>query len=168
MPEPLVVFTDGACLGNPGPGGWAWALSPADWASGCERSTTNQRMELTAVLEALAANPGPLEVVSDSAYVVNCFRDGWWVAWRARGWRNARREPVANQDLWVPLVEEVVDRRGGQVGFRWVRGHAGDELNELVDRLANEAARRQRAAAAGRGLAGTATSRRPNPEDAES
>jgi ribonuclease HI len=95
-------------------------------------------MEITAVLEALRCFDGPVEVVSDSTYVVNCFRDRWWVSWEARGWRNARRQPVANQDLWRPLVELVKQRPG--VRFRWVKGHAGDPLNELADRLANEAA----------------------------
>jgi ribonuclease HI len=113
------------------------------FASGFEPNTTNQRMELTAVLEALRSLPGPLEVVSDSTYVVNCFRDRWWEGWRRRGWRNARGEPVANQDLWKDLVAAVVDERPGQVRFRWVKGHGGDPLNDLVDRLANDAARAQ-------------------------
>ena len=132
------VYTDGACIGNPGPGGWAWAESPTRHESGASPWTTNQRMEITAVLEALRSNDGPIEVVSDSTYVVNCFRDRWWVGWEARGWRNARRQPVANQDLWRPLVELVKGRPG--IRFRWVKGHAGDTLNELADRLANEAA----------------------------
>jgi ribonuclease HI len=134
------VYTDGACIGNPGPGGWAWAVSPSRRDSGASPWTTNQRMEITAVLEALRSIDGPVEVVSDSSYVVNCFRDRWWVGWEARGWRNARRQPVANQDLWRPLVELVRQRPG--VRFRWVKGHAGDPLNELADRLANEAANR--------------------------
>jgi len=138
-----VVFTDGACIGNPGPGGWAWALSAEEYASGAWPATTNQRMELTAVIEALAVVTGPVEIVSDSTYVVNCFRDRWWEGWRRRGWRNAKGEPVANQDLWRPLIELVVDRRQGEVRFRWVKGHAGDPMNELVDRLANDAARLQ-------------------------
>lgn len=137
------VYTDGACIGNPGPGGWAWALSEAVFASGYDPATTNQRMELTAALEAVRSLPGPLEVVSDSTYVVNCFRDRWWAGWRSRGWRNARGEPVANQDLWRDLVATVVDGRGGEIRFRWVKGHADDPLNHLVDRLANDAARAQ-------------------------
>jgi ribonuclease HI len=138
-----VAFTDGACIGNPGPGGWAWAVSAERFAVGAEARTTNQRMELTAVLRAVAALPGPLEIVSDSTYVVNCFRDRWWAGWRSRGWRSSKGTAVANRDLWEPLVAVVVDERPGEISFRWVKGHAGDAMNELVDRLANEAARVQ-------------------------
>lgn len=140
-----VVYTDGACHGNPGPGGWAWATGPDRYASGAEARTTNQRMELVAVVEAVAHHGGPLEIVSDSAYVVRCFQDGWWMAWRAKGWRNSKGVPVANQDLWRNLVAAVVDRRPGEISFRWVKGHAGEPLNELVDELANAAARSQSA-----------------------
>jgi ribonuclease HI len=134
----ITVYTDGACSGNPGPGGWAWAVAPEGQpcGSGGERSTTNQRMELQAVLEALRALPiadEPIDVVSDSTYVVHCFRDRWWVRWQANGWRNAKKQPVANDDLWRPLVELV---NGHDVRFRWVKGHSGDRMNDLVDRLA--------------------------------
>ena len=139
-----IVFTDGACIGNPGPGGWAWASSPSHYAVGCAPATTNQRMELTAVLEAVTAHPGRLEIVSDSTYVVNCFRDKWWAGWRKRAWKNSKGEDVANQDLWRPLVAMVVDDRPGEVTMRWVKGHAGDPMNTLVDQLATEAARTQR------------------------
>jgi len=139
----LVVFTDGACIGNPGPGGWAWAIDDQSFASGCAAQTTNQRMELTAALEAVTSHDGVLEVVSDSTYVVNCFKSRWWAGWRTRGWRNAKGEPVANQDLWKPLVEQVVDARPGEVSWRWVKGHSGHTMNDLVDRLANDAARSQ-------------------------
>ena len=104
-------------------------------------STTNQRMELTAVLEALRTFDGEVHVVSDSTYVVNCFRDGWWKNWLARGWRNARREPVANRDIWEPLVDLVRNRN--DVTFQWVKGHNGDHYNDLVDRLAVDATRTQ-------------------------
>jgi ribonuclease HI len=147
--ELTVVYTDGACLGNPGPGGWAWALDPDHYRSGPERQTTNQRMELTAVLRALEYLQGRVQVVSDSTYVVNCFRDKWWRGWRGRGWRNAKGEAVANQDLWKPLIEIVVDLRPDDVAFKWVKGHATNAGNNLVDRLANEAARLQQPAAAG-------------------
>lgn len=147
--EVTVVYTDGACLGNPGPGGWGWAVSPDRYESGHEERTTNQRMEVTAVLQALGAIRGRVLVVSDSTYVVNCFKQRWWAGWRAKGWRNAKREPVANQDLWRPLIEEVVDRRAGEIRFEWVKGHSGDEMNDLADRLATEAARLQRPARAG-------------------
>ncbi len=138
-----IVYTDGACLGNPGPGGWAWAEAPEGaYASGCAPRTTNQRMEIQAALEAVLAHPdGPLEIVSDSTYVVNCFRDGWWQGWVRRGWTSSAKKPVANRDLWEPLVEAV--RRRGDVTFRWVKGHSGDKMNDLVDLLAVESAQTQ-------------------------
>jgi ribonuclease HI len=138
------VWTDGACSGNPGPGGWAWAVPDGRQASGAAAVTTNQRMEIQAALEAVRALPGPLVIVSDSTYVVNCFRDGWWRGWLARGWVNSAKKPVANRDLWEPLVQLVRER--GDVTFRWVKGHSGDVMNDLVDRLAVE---QSRAAAAG-------------------
>jgi ribonuclease HI len=142
----LEIYTDGACSGNPGPGGWAWAVAPdgRPQASGGEPSTTNQRMEIYAVLDALRTRAAlgdgdaraAVEIVSDSTYVVNCFRDGWWRRWERNGWRNSKRQPVANSDLWKPLIELV---QAGDVTFRWVKGHSGDPLNDLVDRLAVEA-----------------------------
>lgn len=141
--DSLLIYTDGACIGNPGPGGWAWAVGTEDFDAGFAPSTTNQRMELNAALEAVRNHPGPLEVVSDSTYVVNCFKSRWWAGWRSRDWRNSKNEPVANQDLWRPLIEAVVDERPGEVTFRWVKGHSGHTMNDLVDRLANDAARRQ-------------------------
>ena len=133
-----VAYTDGACSGNPGPGGWAWAVPGGRYASGAEARTTNQRMEIAAAYEAVRAIEGRLEVVSDSTYVVNCFRDRWHEGWAKRGWKNSNRQPVANRDLWEPFIELVLDR--GDVTFRWVKGHAGDPMNDLVDRLAVEAA----------------------------
>jgi ribonuclease HI/uncharacterized phage-like protein YoqJ len=137
-----VVYTDGACLGNPGPGGWAWAVPGGRFASGPDKLTTNQRMEVTAALQAVTTLDGPLEVVSDSTYVVNCFRDRWWEGWIARGWRNKAKQPVANRDLWEPLVA-AVQADPERVRFRWVKGHSDDPANDLVDRLAVEAARTQ-------------------------
>lgn len=139
----ITIYTDGACSGNPGPGGWAWAIEGGDFCAGSENPSTNQRMELTAVLEAVRANEGPLEIVSDSTYVVNCFRDRWHVGWLKRGWRNSKNEPVANRDLWEPLVEIVQKRPGIQ--FRWVKGHSGHAMNDWVDQLAVQAARERRA-----------------------
>lgn len=138
-PELRIVYTDGACSGNPGPGGWAWAIAPRGETndSGAEPATTNQRMELQAVLSALrtlAPAPGPIEIVSDSQYVVKCFTEGWWQGWLRRGWKNSQREPVANRDLWEPLISLVRER--GDIEFRWVRGHTGDPMNEFVDVLA--------------------------------
>ena len=137
-----IAYTDGACLGNPGPGGWAWAVPDGPFASGPADRTTNQRMEMLAALEAVRALPGRLEVVSDSTYVVNCFRDRWWEVWIRRGWVNSARKPVANRDLWEPFVELV--RARGDVTFRWIKAHAGHAMNELVDGLAVEAAKTQR------------------------
>ena len=136
------VWTDGACSGNPGPGGWAWATRDGRQASGGAAQTTNQRMEIQAALEAVTALDGPLVVVSDSTYVVNCFRDEWWRGWLARGWTTSAKKPVANRDLWEPLVTAVRER--DDIRFRWVKGHSGDVMNDLVDRLAVEAAARGR------------------------
>ncbi len=135
----LEVWTDGACSGNPGPGGWAWGTEDGRQACGGAVATTNQRMEIQAALEAVTALDGPLVVVSDSTYVVNCFRDAWWKAWLSRGWVNSAKKPVANRDLWEPLIIAVRDR--GDISFRWVKGHSGDPMNDLVDRLAVEAGR---------------------------
>jgi ribonuclease HI len=135
----LEVWTDGACSGNPGPGGWAWATEDGRQASGGVLATTNQRMEIQAALEAVRSLDGPLTVVSDSTYVVNCFRDGWWRGWLTRGWLNSGKKPVANRDLWEPLVVAVRDRP--DISFRWVKGHSGVPMNELADRLAVEAMR---------------------------
>ena len=124
-------------LGEPRAGrlGLGGAPDGAPAAVGRRGATTNQRMEITAALEAVraavAGDGQPVVVVSDSTYVVNCFRDRWWVKWEANGWRNAKKQPVANADLWRPLIELV---GGTEVTFRWVKGHSGDRLNDLVDR----------------------------------
>jgi ribonuclease HI len=137
-----IVYTDGACSGNPGPGGWAWAVPGGPFRSGAAPHTTNQRMEISAALEAVRELEGPLEVVSDSTYVVNCFRDGWWRGWLARGWTNSQKKAVANRDLWEPLIE-AYRADPERIRFRWVKGHGTDPMNALVDRLAVEAAARQ-------------------------
>jgi ribonuclease HI len=96
-----------------------------------------------AALEAVTSLPGPLEVVSDSTYVVNCFRDRWWQGWLARDWKNSQKKPVKNRDLWEPLIDAY--RADPQrITFRWVKGHSTDRMNDLVDRLAVEAALTQR------------------------
>lgn len=141
-PGETLVFTDGACLGNPGPGGWAWAVPDGAYASGADPATTNQRMEITAALRALQANAGALLIISDSTYVVNCFRDKWWEGWRRRGWRTSGGKPVANRDLWEPFIDLALDP-ARSVRFGWVKGHSGDLMNELVDRLATQAAAAQ-------------------------
>jgi ribonuclease HI len=140
--EATIVYTDGACSGNPGPGGWAWAVDGGAFCSGASAATTNQRMEIQAALEAVTALAGAVEVVSDSTYVVNCFRDRWWQGWLARGWRNSQKQPVKNRDLWEPLIE-AYRSQPGRIRFRWVKGHSGDRMNDLVDLLAVEAAQKQ-------------------------
>ncbi len=142
--EVTTVYTDGSCLGNPGPGGWAWAVPDGPFASGAEPRSTNQRMEITAALEALrslraGAPLGGVHVVSDSTYVVNCFRQRWWEGWCRRGWKNSQGKPVANRDLWEPLLELALDP-SVPVWFSWVRGHSGDRWNDVVDGLATAAA----------------------------
>jgi ribonuclease HI len=142
------VYTDGACSGNPGPGGWAWAIDRDNYASGSESPSTNQRMEIRAALEAVTTLDGPLVVVSDSAYVVNCFRDQWWDGWIKRGWVNSQKKPVINRDLWEPLVDAVNGR--GNVAFQWVKGHSGHEMNDFVDQLAVGAIQRTGTGTGGR------------------
>ncbi|MPZ52752.1 MAG: DUF1273 family protein [Acidimicrobiia bacterium] len=142
MVSRTIVYTDGACSGNPGPGGWAWAVPDGPYASGAVPHTTNQRMELSAGLDAVTTLDHPLEVRSDSTYIVNCFRDRWWEGWIARDWKNSQRKPVANRDLWEPLVTAV---NNGDVVFRWVKGHSGDKWNDFVDALAVESGADQKA-----------------------
>lgn len=136
------VFTDGACLGNPGPGGWAFVVDQGPWLSGFEPHTTNQRMELTAASAAVQTLDGPLRVHSDSTYVVNCFVQEWWKGWHRRDWKNSKKEPVANRDLWEPFIELVNAR--ADVEFVWVKGHSGHRLNDAADQLATTAAARQK------------------------
>jgi len=137
------LWTDGACSGNPGPGGWACVLRCAGRErelSGHDPVTTNNRMELTAVIEGLAALTRPCRVTvhTDSTYVVHAVTKRWIAAWQKRGWRTAAKSPVANRDLWERLLAEL-DRH--EVTWTKVRGHAGIELNERVDRLAVAACR---------------------------
>lgn len=139
------VFTDGSCLSNPGgDGGWAWAVAGFAFCSGYEPDTTNNRMELRAVCEALATlDDDPLILVSDSKYVVNCFNMEWHVKWAANGWLTAQKRPVSNRDLWEELVPEV-QRRGSNLIFEWVRGHSNHPMNDFVDELARQAARERK------------------------
>ena len=127
------MYTDGACSGNPGPGGWGWVVPDGEGAFGGAEQTTNQRMELQAALEAVRALPGPLHIVSDSTYVVNCFRDNWWKGWIKRGWKNSQKKPVANRDIWEPLIELYQQR---DITFEWVKGHSGSRWNDRADELA--------------------------------
>lgn len=140
MPEAVEVFTDGACRGNPGPGGWGAVLrfrGREREIKGAERHTTNNRMELLAAIMALEALTRTCDVVltTDSKYV----RDGitkWIDSWKRRGWRTAAKQPVKNEDLWRRL-DEAVNRH--RIEWHWVKGHSGHRENELADRLANEA-----------------------------
>jgi ribonuclease HI len=134
------IYTDGACRGNPGVGGWGALLRRGAHEKeirGAEAHTTNNRMELTAVIRALEALRRPIEVrvYTDSEYVRRGITE-WLGAWKARGWRTADKKPVKNQDLWRRLDELVAPHR---IEWHWVPGHAGVEGNERVDRLANEA-----------------------------
>jgi ribonuclease HI len=134
------LFADGSCHGNPGPGGWAALLEYDDRRRelvGAERATTNNRMELRAVLEGLNAlrEPCEVDVWTDSRYVVDGM-SSWLASWKLRGWKTADRKPVKNEDLWRAL-DAAASRH--VIAWHWVRGHAGHPENELVDRLANAA-----------------------------
>ena len=146
----VAIYTDGACSGNPGPGGWAAILIDGDTEqeiSGGEPWTTNQRMEMTGVLQGLRAlAPGrAADIYSDSAYVIGCFRDRWYLRWRANGWKNSQGKPVENRDLWEALLAEVEPR---DVAWHKVAGHSGHPLNDRADRLAVQAIRRAQTSAA--------------------
>lgn len=136
------IYTDGACSGNPGPGGWGAVLLFKDQQKeirGGERDTTNQRMELQAVIAALGSlkvTDWDVTVYSDSAYVVNAFQQKWIDNWQKNGWRNSKKEPVANQDLWQQLLMLTSKNR---VNILKVKGHAGDKYNERCDELARQA-----------------------------
>ena len=143
--EPVEIHTDGACSGNPGPGGWGAIL---EWKgkrrelSGGEPLTTNNRMELMAAIAALEALARPMPVVlfTDSQYLRQGITE-WIAGWRARGWRTADRKPVKNQDLWERLDKA---RKRHRVEWRWLKGHAGHAENERADELAREEIRRLR------------------------
>ena len=134
----VTIYTDGACKGNPGPGGWgAWLRHGEHQRElfGGERATTNNRMELTAVIQALSAlkRPCSVDLYTDSEYVRQGITS-WIRGWKARGWRTADRKPVKNIDLWMALDERVAQH---DVRWHWVKGHNGDEGNEKADQLAN-------------------------------
>lgn len=134
----VIIYTDGACSGNPGPGGWGAILkygSASRELSGGEAATTNNRMELTGVITALNALKEPCQVTlyTDSQYVVNAMTKGWAKKWRANGWMRNKKDPALNPDLWQQLLE-LCDRH--QVEFVWVKGHAENEFNNRCDQLA--------------------------------
>lgn len=140
-PRRVEAATDGSSLGNPGPGGWGWVTADGrcDWGS--EKRTTNNRMELTAVLELLRSVPeGPLLIQSDSTYVINVFTR-WLPGWRKRNMRTARGKPVENRELIEQIAASLAGRN---IEWKWVRGHSGHALNETADRLATHGARQAR------------------------
>jgi ribonuclease HI len=138
----IEMFTDGACSGNPGPGGWGTILrynGSERELSGGENPTTNNRMELTAVISGLSALKEPCEVTvcTDSRYVVDGITKGWAKSWRAKGWVKSDRKPALNPDLWGRLLDLTDLHR---VSFTWIKGHAGHPENERCDQLAVAAA----------------------------
>jgi ribonuclease HI len=137
----VIIYTDGACKGNPGPGGWGVLMRSGaveKTLHGGERETTNNRMELTAVIEALKALKRPCQVTLylDSEYVRKGVTE-WLAGWKAKGWKTAARQPVKNVDLWQAL-DDLVQGAGHRIEWRWVKGHAGDPGNERADALANQ------------------------------
>lgn len=137
----VVLYSDGACLGNPGAGGWATLLRYGEHErelSGGEAHTTNNRMELMAVIEGLKQlkKPCHVSIYSDSRYVIDGFTR-YLAGWQKNGWKAANRQPVRNQDLWQQLIEATAPHR---VTFHWVRGHSDDEDNNRVDKIAKQAA----------------------------
>lgn len=137
----LKIWTDGSCLGNPGPGGWAFVATDGKniaHRSGGEASTTNNRMELMAVIRALTAahRHSEVEIHTDSQYVKNGMQT-WIKNWRKNNWRTADKKPVKNQDLWQKLDELANNTK---IHWVWVRGHNGEEFNEMCDKLARTAA----------------------------
>ena len=134
----VVLYTDGACSGNPGPGGYGAVLIYGGVETeifGGEKSTTNNKMEMMAVIKGLEAlkEPCEVEVYSDSAYIVNAIEQGWIESWKKNGWRKADKKPVKNVDLWEKLLE-LMDKH--KVIFNKVKGHADDEYNNRCDRIA--------------------------------
>ncbi|MFN3524268.1 MAG: ribonuclease HI [Phenylobacterium sp.] len=147
MTPKVVIYTDGACSGNPGPGGWGAILIYGEREkelTGGERATTNNRMELMAAIQALEAltKPCKVELHTDSQYVMKGVTQ-WIHGWKARGWLTADRKPVKNDDLWRRLDEA---RRRHDVDWRWVKGHNGHELNERADALARKGMKEANAA----------------------
>lgn len=138
------IYTDGACLGNPGPGGWGAILryrGTEKEISGGEKETTNNRMELTALLRAVQQmkEPCKLIVTSDSKYVLDALQKGWAEGWRKRGWIKSDKKPALNSDLWAELLDAVAPHT---MEYHWIKGHTGHPENERCDQLAVEQAYR--------------------------
>ena len=142
MSHTVTAYTDGSCLGNPGPGGWAAVLLWNDHRkelTGGFRLTTNNRMEILAAVEALSAlkRPSRMELHTDSRYLRDAVEKGWLAGWRRNGWKTSGKKPVKNKDLWIRLIPLL---EANQVVFHWVRGHSGHPENERCDVLAKQAA----------------------------
>lgn len=140
-----IIYTDGSCLGNPGPGGWSAVIVDEDNGEvieihGGEKHTTNNRMEMTAAISALNELPidSSIEIYTDSSYLKNAFTKGWISNWKRNGWKTANRTAVLNQDLWIELDQLINSHRS--VKFNFVKGHSGDTYNERCDKLAREEA----------------------------
>jgi len=137
----VTLYTDGACSGNPGPGGWACVLLYKDLKrriSGFENHTTNNKMELMGVIHGLETltRPMPVLIITDSQYVKNAFTAGWLDNWQKNGWKTKSGDPVKNQDLWLQLS---LLQRKHTLSWQWVKGHSGNEYNEMCDELARNA-----------------------------
>lgn len=131
-----IIYTDGSCRGNPGPGGWGWVNSNTNSSDGGKvKDTTNNRMELTAVIKALESHSESFDItiISDSKYVTDAFNQGWLDNWVSNNWRTSSRKAVKNQDLWKELLSLCESRN---VIFEWVRGHDGNTWNEMADFVA--------------------------------
>ncbi|MDD9304091.1 MAG: ribonuclease HI [Desulfobacter sp.] len=140
----IVVYTDGGAIGNPGPGGYGVVFKEGKQLSGGFNLTTNNRMELMGVIAALESLQGetrPIVLHSDSRYVLNGITKGWAKAWKKRGWKKSDGTPALNPDLWARLLALLP---GLEISFKWVKGHAGDPLNEACDQLANSTARQKK------------------------
>lgn len=140
----VMIYTDGACSGNPGPGGWGAILFYGEHRkemSGGEKHTTNNRMELLAAIEAIGSlkETCKVKLYSDSAYLVNCFKQGWFRGWLKNGWKNSKGQPVENQDLWKQLLKLMETHN---VEYIKVKGHSDNEFNNHCDLLAREAIKR--------------------------
>lgn len=141
MNKDVIIYTDGACSGNPGPGGWGTILIYKDTKkeiSGYNKNTTNNIMEITAVIEGLKLlkEPCNVQIYSDSAYVVNAFREHWIEGWIKKNWQNSKKEPVKNKELWLELYALVKQH---EVEFIKVKGHSDNEFNNRCDELARKA-----------------------------
>ena len=147
MPKEVTIYTDGSCINNPGPGGWAAIIIDQETKTRTEikggyQKTTNNRMEMTSVIMALEAlsEPALINLYSDSAYVCNAFKKGWLASWVKNNWIKSDRKPVKNVDLWKKIQEKMTPHK---VTFHWVKGHAGHPENERCDQLAQTEAKKR-------------------------